>query len=193
VALQGMTLHFRAIELPPDERSAVDPSDEQELFECALATRRQIEDVEGIAESLFQLGLVHQVLRRDLEAGSPFVREALGLVEGLPDADSLLRSEIHRHVGFDLLLREERHGPAIEHFEASLELRRGLAERGWIAGALTALSLAHRLASRSDEAIAFAQQSLELAQDEGLRARFVVAAEESLRAAEKLGAAGDRT
>jgi tetratricopeptide (TPR) repeat protein len=188
-----MTLHFRAIELPPDERSAVDPSDEQELFERALATRRQIEDVEGIAESLFQLGLVHQVLRRDLEAGSPFVREALGLVEGLPAADSLLRSEIHRHVGFDLLLREERHGPAIEHFEASLELRRGLAERGWIAGALTALSLAHRLASRSDEAIAFAQQSLELAQDEGLRARFVVAAEESLRAAEKLGAAGDRT
>ena len=125
-----MTLHFRAIELPPEERSAIDPSDEQELFEHALATRREIEDVEGIAESLFQLGLVQQVLHRDLEAGSPYVREALELIEELPDADPLLRSEIHRHVGFDLLLREERHEPAIAHLEASLELRRGLAERG---------------------------------------------------------------
>jgi tetratricopeptide (TPR) repeat protein len=187
-----MTLHFRAIELPPDERSAIDPTDEQDLFERALATRREIDDVEGIAESLFQLGLVHQVLHRDLEAGAPYVREALELVEGLPGADALLRSEIHRHVGFDLLLREERHEPAVEHLETSLELRRGLAERGWIAGALTALSLAHRLGGRSDEAIAFARQSLELAQDERLRARFVVAAEESLRAAEEAGAAEDR-
>ena len=193
MALQGMTLHFRAIDLSPEERSAIDPSDEQELFERALAMRREIEDVEGIAESLFQLGLVHQVLHRDLEAGSPYVRKALELVEELPDADPLLRSEIHRHVGFDLLLREERHEPAIDHLEVSLELRRGLAERGWIAGGLTALSLAHRLAGRAAEAIAFGRQSLELAQDECLRARFVAAAEESIRAAEELRADGDRT
>ena len=188
VALQGMTLHFRAIELPPEERSAIDPSDEQELFEQALATRREIEDVEGVAESLFQLGLVHQVLRRDLEAGSPFFREALELVEELPDADALLRSEIHRHVGFDLLVREERYEPAIEHLERSLELRRGLAERGWLASALVALSLAHRFAGQADSAVVCARQSLEVATGEELRARFVTAAEDALAAAEELAA-----
>ena len=181
-----MTLHFRAIELPPDERSAIDPSDEQALFERALATRREIEDAEGIAESLFQLGLVHQVLRRDLEAGAPCFREALELVEELPDADAWLRSEIHRHVGFDLLVREERYDPAIEHLEKSLELRRGLAERGWLASAFVALSLAHRLAGEADAAIDFARRSLEVATDEELRARVVTAAEDSLAAAEEL-------
>jgi tetratricopeptide (TPR) repeat protein len=181
-----MTLHFRAIELSAEERSAIDPSDEQELFERALATRREIEDEEGIAESLFQLGLVHQVLRRDLEAGAPFFREALELVEELPDADAWLRSEIHRHMGFDLLVREERYEPAIEHLEKSLELRRGLAERGGLASAFVALSLAHRLAGEADAAIVFARQSLEVATDEGLRARVVTAAEDSLAAAEEL-------
>ena len=89
------------------------------------------------------------------------------------------------YVGFDLLLREEEHEPAIAHLEASLELRRGLAERGWIAGGLTALSLAHRLAGHVDEAVCFARQSLEVAQEESLRPRFVTAAEETLRAAEE--------
>ena len=139
IALQGMTLHFRAIDVPAEERAQIDPGPEEELFEQALSVRREIDDVEGIAESLFQLGLVHQVLRGDMDAGSPYFREALGLVEALPDADVLLRSEIHRHVGFDLLLREERHEEAIGHLRASLELRNRLAERGWAASALVAL------------------------------------------------------
>jgi tetratricopeptide (TPR) repeat protein len=188
LSLQGMTLHFRAIDVPAEERAAIDIRPEEMLFERALAIRRELDDTEGIAESLFQLGLVHQVLRHDLETGSPYVRDALALVEAVPDADPLLRSEIHRHVGFDLLLREERPEEAILHLRASLELRETLAERGWVASALVALSLAERLAGRPDDAVDRGHQALELAREEGLRDRFVVAAEDALRAAGESGA-----
>ena len=187
---QGMLLHFRAIELPADERAAVDPGPEQELFERALALRRELDDTEGIAESMFQLGLVHQVLRRDLAAGAPCFREALVLAEALPKVDILLASEIHRHVGFDLLLREERHDAALDHLRTSLELRRGLGERGWTVGGLVALAMADRLAGLRDDAVAHAREALELARSEGLRERHVAAAEDSLRAAEEMPASG---
>jgi tetratricopeptide (TPR) repeat protein len=186
LSLQGMTLHFRAIDVPADQRSTIDPGPEETLFERALAVRRELGDVEGIAESLFQLGLVHQVLRQDLEAGAPCFREALALVERVPDADLLLRSEIHRHVGFDLLLREERHEAALEHLRTSLDLRLQLPERGWAVSALVALSLGERLAGRAEVAVACSREALELARDEDLRPRFLTGAEDALCAAEDL-------
>jgi tetratricopeptide (TPR) repeat protein len=179
-----MVLHYRAIELPPEERTAIDPGAEQELFERALALRREFGGAEGIAESLFQLGLVHQVLRRDGETAAPLFREALSLVESLPDADPLLRSEIHRHVGFDLLLREERHDEAIAHLQESLALRRGLTERAWTVSGLVALAMAERVAGRADDAREHAREALDLARSEGLRERVRAAAETELAAAE---------
>jgi tetratricopeptide (TPR) repeat protein len=180
-----MTLHFRAIDVPAEERTAIDHSREEALFERALAARRELGDVEGIAESLFQLGLVHQVLRGDMDTGSPYFREALGLVESVPDADPLLHSEIHRHVGFDLLLREERPDAAIDHLRTSLELRRTLRERGWIVSALIALALAQRHAGMPEDAVASSREALALARDERLRERFVAGAENSLRESER--------
>jgi tetratricopeptide (TPR) repeat protein len=177
-----MLLHYRAIELSPEERAAVDPGPEQELFEQALATRRELGDAEDIAESAFQLGLVHQVLRRDGETAAPLFREALALIETVDDADPLLRSEIHRHVGFDLLLREERHDEALAHLRTSLELRRSLAERGWTASGLVSLAMAERVAGRLDEAAAHAREALDVARAEGLKKRVSAAAEAELAA-----------
>ena len=170
-----MVLHHRAIELPPDERGELDHGPEQALFERALALREEVGDTEGCAESLFQLALVDQVLLRDGASAAP-------LVDDLPDADPYLRSEIHRHIGFDLLLREERHDGAIEQLRMSLELRRGLAEPGRTFSGLVALAMAERLAGREDDARAHAREALELARDEGLRDRHLVAAESELRA-----------
>jgi tetratricopeptide (TPR) repeat protein len=186
LALQGMTLHFRAIELPPEERAAIDTGPEQGLFEQALVMRKELEDAEGVAESMFQLGLVHQVLRRDLDAGAPCFREALALVETVPGADLLLRSEIHRHVSFDLLVREERPEDALRHLRASYELRTQLPERGWQASALTALSMAARTAGRRGDAVDYGRRALALAQAEGLRQRHIRAAEDALDAAEAM-------
>jgi tetratricopeptide (TPR) repeat protein len=179
-----MVLHYRAIEHPPEERAAIDPGPEQEIFERALALRKELDDPHGIAESLFQLGLVHQVLRRDGETAAPLFREALSLVESLPDADPLLRSEIHRHVGFDLLVREERHDEAVAHLRESLEIRRGLEERAWTVSGLVALAMGERIAGRREEAIAHAREALELADAEQLRERVRAAAESELAAVE---------
>lgn len=67
---------------------------ELEQFERALAIRRQLGDETGVPESLFHLGLVHQVLRGDCDVSIPLLREALSLVE--PDDDVHLRGELHR-------------------------------------------------------------------------------------------------
>jgi hypothetical protein len=181
-----MALHFRAIDLAPDERAALDPRPEEELFEQALALRREVGDAEGIAESLFQLGLVRQVLHRDLDAGAPYIHEALAVVATVPDADPLLRSEIHRHVGFDALLRQESTDDARRHLETSLALREVLPERGWLASAHAALSLCERIAGRRARAVEHAHRALTVIEAEGLRERFLVAAQEALDAAEAL-------
>ena len=186
LAQLGMLLHYRAIELSVEERATVDPAPERELFERALAIRREVDDPEGIAESLFQLGLVHQVLERDMGSGAPLFRDALSLVETVPHADPLLRSEIHRHVGFDLLLREKRYDEALHHLQASLELRTHVAERGWQVSGLVALSLGLRVSGARADAIEHARRALELAREEGLRERHFAASEDALRAAEAM-------
>jgi tetratricopeptide (TPR) repeat protein len=184
LAQEGMVLHYRAIELPPNERAEIDHGPEQELFEQALALRDEIGDAEGRAESLFQLALVDQVLRRDGASAAPRLQEAAAIVEELPEADPYLRSEIHRHLGFDLLLRQERADDAILHLQTSLELRRVLPERGRTFSGLLALAMAERLAGRDDDARAHAREALAIAGAERLRRRHVAAAENELRAAE---------
>lgn len=184
---QGLLMHYRAIERPADERETIDVGPELALFERALDIRRQIGDTEGLPESFFHLGLVHQVLRSDGEAAIPYFREALEMVEAHPEADVLLRSEIHRHVGFDLFLREHRYEQALLHLGRSLELRRLLPETGWVVSGLIALAMGERLAGMRSEAIDHSRQALELARKEGLRERHVLASESSLRAAEQAG------
>lgn len=181
-----MTLHFRAIELPPEERAAIDSGPELDLFERALAIRRELDDPEALAESLWQVGLVHQVLERDSATAAPLFREASELVEGLPDCDGWLRSEIHRHVGFDLFVREKDYDGALAQLRRSLEIRETLDEKGWCASGLTALAAVSREAGRRDDAIAYARRAVVLATDLGLRQRHVDAAENELRAAEEL-------
>ena len=67
----------------------MDSGPELELFERPLAIRRQIGDATRAPESLFHLGLVHQVLRGDWDASIPLFQEALSLAE--PDGDVHLR------------------------------------------------------------------------------------------------------
>jgi tetratricopeptide (TPR) repeat protein len=179
-----MVLHFRAIELPAEERAAVDAGPEIRLFERALGMRRDLGDLEDVAESLWQVGLVHQVLRRDSARAAPYFHEALALVDALPDCDGWLRSEIHRHVGFDLLVREENHDAALEQLRRSLEIRETLDEKGWCVSGLIALAAVSRQAGRRDDAIAYARRAGALAAELGLRERHLEAAANELRLAE---------
>jgi tetratricopeptide (TPR) repeat protein len=185
LAQQGLTLHFRAIELPAEQRASIDHRPEQELFERALAIRRELDDREGLAESLWHVGLVHQVLRGDLVKAAPFFREALELVGGLTDGDPWLRSEIHRHIGFDLLVREERHDAALEELGRSLEIRETLEEKGWCVSGLIALAAVSRQAGYRDDAMTYARRAAALASELGLRKRHRDAAANELRLAQE--------
>src|SRR5215472_13466427 len=75
----GLLLHFRTLELPREQWQTIDSGPELELFERALAMRRQIGDATGVPESLFHVGLVHQVLRGDWDLSVPLFGEALSL------------------------------------------------------------------------------------------------------------------
>ena len=75
---------------------------------------------------------------------------------------------------------------AREHLQASLALRESLEERGWQASGHVALSLCERLAGRRTPAVEHARRSLAIAREEGLRERFVVAAQDALDEAEAL-------
>jgi hypothetical protein len=63
---------------------------------------------------------------------------------------------------------------------------KSLEERGWQASGHVALSLCERLAGRRAQAVEHAGRSLAIAREEGLRERFVVAAQDALEQAEAL-------
>jgi tetratricopeptide (TPR) repeat protein len=178
----GLLLHFRALELPREQRRTVDSGPELELFERALAIRRQIGDAAGVPESLFHVGLVHQVLRGDWDISIPLFREALSLAE--PGGDAHLRGELHRHVGFHILLRDGRPDEALPHFQTSLELWRSLDRSGWVVAGLVALARCESRAGRHGEAVAHSSEAVELAHQERLRQRYITSAEETIRVAE---------
>jgi hypothetical protein len=90
----GMLMHFQALDRGRDATLA---ADEEALFQQALRLRRAAGDLAGVAESLFGVGLVHQVLRDDSATAIPYFREALPLAD--EHAGDLTRSEVHRHVG----------------------------------------------------------------------------------------------
>lgn len=174
----GMVMHMRAL----DNLGRAEPDAEQALFQKALAIRREIGDAAGTAESLFHIGLVHQVLRSDWYAALPFFREALGLAEA--SGDPLLRSEVHRHVGFFHAAHENRPGVALPHFRLSQELREKLDEPGWMVSGLTALGRCELAVGKKADAIVHLRRAVRLAGRLGMRERYVRGAEDQLRQAE---------
>jgi hypothetical protein len=98
----GVSTHYRLIAARNDQNTIVNSDIEAEefLFREALRLHRQVGDAAGSALSLFGLGLVHQVLRRDSSKAMPYFRQALQIVEEHPDVDLYTQSEVHRHIGF---------------------------------------------------------------------------------------------
>jgi tetratricopeptide (TPR) repeat protein len=113
--LRGRALHARFLA----DRSAGEPEGELELFERARELRRP-DDARGIAESLFHIGLVHQVVRGDGARSERYFEESYLLAR---DArDDVLRSYAIRHLGWTRQERGDVEG-ARAAFEESLRLR----------------------------------------------------------------------
>jgi tetratricopeptide (TPR) repeat protein len=177
----GMLTHFRALERGSGEADA-----EEALFRQALAIRRDVGDLPGVAESLFGLGLVHQVLRRDWDAAMPYFWRAMALAE--EHGDGLTRSEVHRHVGFFYLVEDVQPEKAVHHLRISLELRQRLGDRRWIPSGTLALGQAELVAGMSLEALHHLRLAITQARQAGVRRHSIEEAEEWLRQAESGGA-----
>ena len=176
---QGMLMHFRALD---DDPARADSAGEEALFQQALTIRRDIGDPAGTAESLFGLGLVHQVLREDWDAAMPYYWEALDLAERY--GDLLLRSEVHRHVGFYYAISDLQSDKALEHLRISHELRAELGDPRWIPGGTVALGIAELADGLRERGLAHVREAVVQAREAGLSAPRVSWMEQFLEKAE---------
>ena len=175
----GMLTHFRALD---SGIADADADGEEALFQQALAIRREIGDPAGTAQSLFGVGLVHQVLRRDWTAAMPYYREALALAE--KHGDELTRSEVHRHVGFYYLAVEQQPEQALHHLRISQDLRERVGDPRWLPGGHVALSMAERAGGRPAEQLRHLREAVRIARAIGLLPSRIERFEQLLNEAE---------
>lgn len=175
----GMLMHFQALDR---DREGAEPEAEEALFQRALTIRRELGDQAGVAASLFGVGMVHQVLRRDWATAMPYFREALALAE--EHADALLRSECHRHVGFFYVSEDVQPEEALRHLRTSLDLRREWGDPRWVPSGTFVLGMAELAAGRRDEGVGHIRRAVREARDAGLSERRIQSYEDWLRRAE---------
>jgi len=180
----GLALHYeniarlmQGLELAPADIDA-----EEMLFREALDLREADDDRAGVAQSLFGLGLVFQVLRRDWASAMPRFWRALEIVEEIGDAaDLYTRSEVHRHVGFYYLVEEVRLDEAVRHLQRSLDLRKQLGDARVIPSGLVALGEAELVAGHPEQAVELLEQALLIARQAGLLPERINDAEHTLQ------------
>jgi hypothetical protein len=80
----------------------------------ALAAWQETGNAAGTGSALFGVSLVFQVLRRDWDAGMPYLWQAFGLAEAVEESGDLYgASEIRRHLGFYYLHKDIRPKEAV--------------------------------------------------------------------------------
>ena len=146
-----------------------DVAEELGLVEQALAVRRELgHDVE-VGESVFRVGLVHQLFTGDWDQAERCFAEAWRLADAA--GDCWLLFEARRHLGAVAW----HHGDfdrAIEHLTASLEHSLRI---GWHDGAtaLIALGRCELAAGRRPDGIEHLRRGVELAENRGFRPHIV--------------------
>jgi len=151
----AMVLHHRNLGklIDGSAPAGTDVEAEEELMRRALVSWQETGDAAGTARGLFGLSLVFQVLRRDWDAGMPYLWQAFGLAEAAEEAGDLYgRSEIHRHLGFYYFAADPRPQEAMRQLGHSLALREKLGDPRRIPSALVALGEAELLPWRIRDA-----------------------------------------
>jgi len=144
---RGMSLHTAFLESADRQ----EPADELKLFERGLALRRQGGDPRTIAESLFHVGLVYGVVRRDHARGLPYFEEAYRTAQMA--GDLVVASYAIRHIAFahhDAGKDDAARAGLVE----SLELRERAGFIPGVAMALVALGYADTDRGELDQAMA---------------------------------------
>jgi hypothetical protein len=146
---------------------------------------RKSGDAAGTARALFGVSLVFQVLRRDWDAGMPYLWQAFGLAEAVAESgDRYGASEIHRHLGFYYQYKDVRPAEAVRQLGHSLTLREQLGDSRLLPSALVALGQAELAAGEPRRAAGFLSRAAELARAGGLLPWRIRDAEQALAEAE---------
>jgi hypothetical protein len=179
----GLTRHGRNVaRLVADEPvPEAEVAAEEELMRRALAAWRETGDAAGTARALFGVSLVFQVLRRDWDAGMPYLWQAFGLADAVEESGDLYgASEIHRHLGFYYLDKDVRPREAVRRLGHSLTLRERLGDLRRLPSALVALGRAELAAGNPRQAAESLYRAVELAQAAGLLPWRIRDAEQTL-------------
>jgi tetratricopeptide (TPR) repeat protein len=179
----GMTQHYRNIAQLVADRPVpdVDARAEEDWFDRALAIRKEFGAVAEVAESLFSVGLAHQILRQDWSKAVFYFRQALEMAEReAAEGDLYTRSEIHRHIGFYYLVADHQPMKAVRHLEVSLDLRRQFGDERRIPSGLVALGEAQLAASDPDSALITLTEAVERTRAADLSAGWIHEAEQVL-------------
>jgi tetratricopeptide (TPR) repeat protein len=191
--LLGLLLHYENISTLMGG-SAVSPDSidaEERMFRQALACWQQLGEPIGVAQSLFGLGLVFQVLHSDWMTAMPYYWQALGVVAD-PDAkaDLYLRSEVHRHVGFYFLVEGMQPSEAERHLQISLDLREELGDSRRIPSGLLALGQAMLESGSRDRAVELLRRAVAESRAADLLPERIRDAERALAEAEGEASSG---
>jgi tetratricopeptide (TPR) repeat protein len=176
----GMLAHFAAI---GGDLNRADWSTEEQLFTAALRIQREVGDPAGAAESLFGLGLVHQVLRGDWATAMPYYTEALALAESY--ADEMVRSEVHRHIGFFHVFVAGETDQGLRHLRMSQVLRERYGDPRRVATGTLALGEAELAAGNRFEAVRLLREAVHQARMAQLSAQRIGWAEQALHDAQR--------
>jgi tetratricopeptide (TPR) repeat protein len=158
---RGRVLHARFLaEREEDPR-------ELELFEAGLALARAAGDDRLVAEGLFWVGLVHQVVRGDHTAALPCFEQSYALAAR--SNDRKLMSYAIRHLGF-AHDGAGRHQQAWAAFEESVALRRAEGFLPGVAAGLLTLGEVAAEQGRPEQAEQLLGEARELALESGATA-----------------------
>jgi tetratricopeptide (TPR) repeat protein len=158
---RGRVLHARFLaEREEDPR-------ELELFQAGLELARGAGDDRLVAEALFWVGIVHQVVRGDNEASLPHFEQSYAKATEL--GDPKLQSYAVRHLGF-VHDAAGRHDEAWAAFEESARLRREESFLPGVAAALLTLGEVAAEQGRPEESKRLLDEALELAERSGAHA-----------------------
>lgn len=170
---RGRIVHGRFL-----DEGKEDPA-ELALFERAARLYRALGDVRGEGESLFWIGIFHQVVRQDNGTAVPVLERSRELAA--QTGDKVTMSYVLRHLGVAEHVAG-RLGPARERLEESVRLRRELGFRPGVAANLIGLAYITAAEGRRDEALKVLDEAAELAEATGAHGilRSVEEARESL-------------
>jgi tetratricopeptide (TPR) repeat protein len=152
---RGRILHARFL------RERHEDPHELSLFQRAAQLYQKLGDVRGEAESLFWIGIFHQVVRQDAELAVPSLDRSRELASQI--GDKLTLSYALRHLGFAERAAGQL-GAARRMLEESTRLRREVGFLPGVAANLVGLAYIAAADGRRDDALSLLREATQVAE-----------------------------